>query len=100
MPYVELSWIGVILEEIGRMEISQLISLCVAILVIVIVALFKRQEREITNDFFDRTQTIIDAITMHKQQISIRQKALNVYDFLKYNISEALLKQSNIKLDV
>jgi hypothetical protein len=95
-----LSWIGVILEEIGRMEISQLISLCVASLVIVIVAIFKRQEREITNDFFDRTQTIIDAITMHKQQISIRQKALNVYDFLKYNISEALLKQSNIKWDV
>lgn len=81
------------------MDFPFLIGFCVFSTMIVIVGLFKRQEQLIKREFFVRTQSLIDAIACHRKQIAIRQKALDVYDFLKYNISDALLKQSKINLD-
>lgn len=39
-----------------------------------------------------------DTIGLHRKQIGERHKALNKYDFLKYNLTEALKVQLQIKL--
>ena len=81
------------------MEISQIIGVTIALLASAIFWVFKRQERMTQLEYLHRTQLLIDKISVEKKQISIRQRALNVYDFLIYNISEALRIQPIINLD-
>ncbi|MCW8981153.1 MAG: hypothetical protein OQJ83_07180 [Altibacter sp.] len=45
-----------------------------------------------------KRQQLSEAIVLHKTQIAIRENALNKYHFLRYNLDEALVVQTNINI--
>lgn len=47
---------------------------------------------------FSKTSNLKTAIAIHQKQIAYRTSSLNKYDFVKYNLNEALVIQADIKL--
>jgi hypothetical protein len=47
-----------------------------------------------------RKAKIIQKLGLNREQLEKRRKGLDGYDFLKYNLSEALITQSNIDIRV
>ncbi len=78
---------------------SLLITIAVLALVCpVVVSLFRRNNRELQSDFSKKMACLEDRIQLNEGQITIRDKGLNRYDFLKYNLGEALIVQPEIKI--
>lgn len=63
-----------------------------------IVVLFYEKNRLIKINHKMEMVSINEAINLHKTQISLRNNGLNNYDFIKYNLKESLVVQSEIKL--
>ncbi len=77
----------------------QIVILLVLILtVIVAVAWFFSAKKSIVHAHEEATAMLESAIYNHRSQINFRILHLNRYDFLKYNLDEALVVQSAIEL--
>ncbi len=46
-----------------------------------------------------QVQSLRQAISIHKSQITIRNNTLNKYDFQRYNLSETLISQEILKFN-
>ena len=73
--------------------------LLIMILVLGILFAFRAYIGKVKLQHLRNMQQLHLAIGKHKVQISIRNKSLDNYNFLSYNISEALVIQPNIKID-
>ncbi len=69
-----------------------------ALVCLVVVSLFRKNNRELQSDFSEKVARLEDRIQLNEGQITIRDKGLNRYDFLKYNLGEALVVQPEIKI--
>ncbi len=78
--------------------ISILIFITIAAALGLIVVLFYEKNRLIKINHKMEMVSIIEAINIHKTQVSHRNIGLNNYDFTKYNLKESLVVQSEIKL--
>ncbi len=78
---------------------SLLITIAVLALVcLVVVSLFRKNNRELRAGFSEKVARWEDRIRVNERQILTRDKGLNRYDFLKYNLGEALVVQPEIKI--
>lgn len=59
---------------------------------------FRIKNKRIIIDFTEKIMKLYTEIEIHKRQISRRTDDLNYYDFLKYNLREALVIQNQIRL--
>ena len=59
---------------------------------------FYSENRKLKRLHFQNELDLIRQISLCKEQIFRREGALHNYDFLKYNLSEALIIQSEIKI--
>lgn len=80
------------------MNILYIIVLSVVLAILFLWLYFKINTIKINKSYVNKVVKMEQEIRMHKSQIFHRQQALNRYDFLKYNISEALLIQFEIRL--
>ena len=77
-------------------------SLLLLILVSVIgglILFFYKANKKIKQDHFHDIHALQQSISLHKTQISFREKGLENYRFLKYNLEESLVMQPKIKLN-
>lgn len=63
-----------------------------------IVLIFFRKNKEIKQKHIQKTHVISQSISLHKTQLKFRDKGLLQYNFLKYNLDESLKVQFEIKL--
>lgn len=59
---------------------------------------FRIKNRKITRDFTEAALAMEISLQKHTKQIEVREQGLNRYDFMKYNLNEALIIQPKIKL--
>lgn len=77
----------------------QIILLIVfAILSSGIMIWYYKTKNALAAQHFSKTSNLKSAIATHQKQIACRNSNLNNYDFLKYNLNEALVIQADIKL--
>jgi len=72
------------------------------ILVCVICGLilyFYSENKKLKQKHFHDIHALQQSISLHKTQISFREKGLEQYRFLKYNLEESLVLQPKIKLN-
>ena len=60
--------------------------------------LFRNKNQKIRGVYAEKISHLYNQLEAHNAQINIRSIGLNRYDFLKYNLLEALVVQSEIKL--
>lgn len=75
-----------------------LIGLMVILCSVVSIVLFIQKHRKEVISFLATMKELTSLIEQHKSQIRIREKHLNRYSFLKYNLKEVLNIQIDIKL--
>jgi len=75
----------------------QVISLSV-ILIIIIGVFFYISNAKIKREHIFILEVLKKRITLNEQQISKRENSLSNYNFLKYNLSSALIIQPSIRL--
>jgi hypothetical protein len=71
-----------------------------AILIIGLPCYFYYKNKENRMKFEHRKAKIIQKLGLHNEQLERRRIGLDRYDFLKYNLSEALITQSSIDIRV
>ncbi len=76
----------------------QLVILVVAISMIGLWFYFFIRNKIIKQAHSKRLQILTENVEMHQSQIHIRDKGLDTYKFLRYNLAEALVIQPEIKL--
>ncbi len=59
---------------------------------------FYSENRKLKRQHFQQELDLTKQISLCKEQIFRREGGLHNYDFLKYNLSEALIIQSEIKI--
>ena len=79
------------------MTLYYLLALVVIILV-GIVMVFHKKNKHLKKEHRFKTDGLKLDLAMHDTQIQFRQTSLNSYDFLRYNLSEALVVQPRIKI--
>lgn len=80
---------------------SVLLVLLIVMFVIVtlgITQFFLGRNKRIRRQHLDQLGQLQLSFEMHKKQLDARQNQLSVYNFLTYNLEEALLVQPKIKL--
>jgi len=60
--------------------------------------LFRIKNRKIQVIYAEKMTALNDQLEINKNQLHIRSMGLNRYDFLKYNLLDALVIQSEIRL--
>lgn len=81
------------------MMTSLLITMAsMALACLVMVSLFRKNNRELRIGFSEKMSQWEENLKVHQQQIKIRTKGLDRYDFQKYNLGESLVVQSEIKI--
>mgnify|MGYP001824311047 CR=1 FL=1 len=80
--------------------IQQIIVVIFAISIIGLPCYFYYKNKENRMKFELRKAKIIQKLGLNREQLEKRRKGLDGYDFLKYNLSEALITQSNIDIRV
>lgn len=80
------------------MNMSLLIGLAVLVICILLILIYVRIHRKELLLFLLRMKELTSLIEQHKSQLRIRDTYLNHYNFLKYNLKEALKVQINIKI--
>jgi hypothetical protein len=74
-----------------------LLLLFTGILLSICVILYKKNQ-VVKKKHALKVQTLQKSIKLHKHQIEIRNKNLNKYQFLTYNLDESLRVQTRIQL--
>lgn len=59
---------------------------------------FYSENRRLKKRHFRKEMSLIEQFTLCDKQLKKRQRGINKYDFLKFNISEALIIQPEIKI--
>ncbi|GHC48358.1 hypothetical protein [Ulvibacter litoralis] len=81
------------------MSVSQIVIVVFfTLLGIGVMIVFLYRNKNLRMQHNDQLGQLQLAFEMHKKQLSTRQTHLNVYNFLTYNLEEALLVQPKIKL--
>ena len=70
----------------------------VALLMLGSLVYFYVENKRIRFRYLQNEIRFIEAFDLHSKQIHRRKKGLNTYDFLKYNLSEALIIQPEINI--
>lgn len=78
---------------------NQLLLAAIVLILALIWLLFYRKNKRLTAVHRDQTDSLKIEVSLHQSQIEFRQESLNRYDFLRYNIKEALIVQQEIKLN-
>ncbi len=78
------------------MSVSIYIFLFLIISISLLLLYFKVQKAKISADHFNKIDGIELEIERNKHQIKVRGIGLNKYNFLKYNLDEALIVQPEI----
>jgi len=60
--------------------------------------LFRNKNRKIQGIYAEKMTALNVQLEINKKQLHIRSMGLNRYDFLKYNLLDALVIQSEIRL--
>ena len=60
--------------------------------------IFKNKNQKMQGIYAEKITQLNTQLEINKKQIHIRSSGLNRYDFLKYNLLEALVVQSEIRL--
>ncbi|MEP2935915.1 MAG: hypothetical protein ABJM06_14110 [Gilvibacter sp.] len=68
------------------------------LIVLSILLVFRHKNKKIKQAHSIKTAGLDMALSLHKTQLQFRQKSLNRYDFLRYNLEEALVVQPEIKM--
>ncbi len=76
----------------------QIIILAVVVVCIVLWVFFRIKNNKIKLVFSEKIQALYSELNTHTTQVAKRSEGLNRYDFLKYNLREALIIQEQIKL--
>ena len=63
-----------------------------------IVLFFFRNNKELKFQHIEEINIIKKSILINKTQIKIRNEGLNSYNFIKYNLKDSLIVQSEINL--
>jgi len=63
-----------------------------------LVFVFHRKQKHLKNAFLERSTNLKGMISKNEKQLKRRNKALNTYNFLTYNLKESLLVQNIIQL--
>ncbi|WP_104811543.1 hypothetical protein [Aureitalea marina] len=79
--------------------IAQLVIILVLATASLVCLWFARINRSCRAEHLLEMTTMIDRLSQHKSQITIRQQALDAYRFQEYNLNEALRPQWEISLD-
>lgn len=79
---------------------STIIIVTCLLLTVVLIACFCYKNKAIQKLQISKVGELKGQIELHKQQIYIRNKNLNKYDFLKYNLKDSLYVQNNIQLNL
>ncbi len=80
------------------MYLSLSISLLLLFSIIGLIVWFLKERRSIIHTHNQNLLALEDAISSNSCQINFRNKSLKNYDFLKFNLSEALIVQKEIQL--
>ena len=64
-----------------------------------LILYFYKKNKKIKQKHFHDIHTLQQTISLHKTQISYREKGLEQYRFLKYNLEESLVMQPKINLN-
>jgi hypothetical protein len=81
------------------MPLDQLVIIITVISIFIGIWLyFFLKNKQIEQLHVERVLILSEEFTANKVQISIRKKGLNRYDFLNYNLSEALVVQPEIHI--
>ncbi len=64
-----------------------------------LILLFYKENKKLKQNHFNSTHALQQSISLHKTQIRFREKGLEHYRFLKYNLEESLVLQPKIKLN-
>ena len=70
----------------------------VALLMVVSLVYFYFENKRIRFRHLQKEIGFIEAFDLHSKQIDKRKKGLNTFDFLQYNLSEALIIQPEINI--
>ncbi|MBX2827950.1 MAG: hypothetical protein KTR22_07295 [Flavobacteriaceae bacterium] len=79
-------------------EIPLFLSISIASICLLMVSLFRMQNRLLVHAFLKRIKHMDELIAKHGFQIRYRQKGLDTYDFILQNLKEALKIQKDIEL--
>lgn len=60
--------------------------------------MFRNKNQKMSGIYSEKMTLLTTRLEIHKKQIHIRSTGLNRYDFLKYNLLDALVIQSEIRL--
>ena len=70
----------------------------IALLMVSTLFYFYFENKKIRLGYLKKEIGYIEAFDLHKKQILFRKNGLNTYDFMKYNLSEALIIQSEVNI--
>ncbi len=78
---------------------SQIVILIVPLLSIIGIGFwFSKEKHTIDHIHRETTAKLESAICLHRRQMDFRNSHLNHYDFLEYNLDEALVRQPEIDI--
>ena len=79
--------------------ISHLLIIAIVSLIMVgVLIYFYAENKKLRLGYLRKETGFIEAFDVHNKQIQLRNKGLNTYDFLNYNLSEALIIQPDINI--
>jgi hypothetical protein len=76
----------------------QIITVVVLLLCFLLWVFFRIKNKKISLVFSEKINALHSELNTHATQLANRSNGLNRYDFLKYNLSEVLVIQEQIKL--
>ena len=77
---------------------AQFITVLFGLFLLSIRFYFYSKNQKLKRQHFQKELDLIKQISLCKEQIFKREGGMHNYDFLKYNLSEALIIQSEIKI--
>lgn len=77
---------------------STTIIMVVCILAVLFLLSFKHKNNQLKQEHNSNVRQLSTALNHHKSQVIKRQIFLDTYDFLRYNLREALLVQQDIRI--
>ena len=80
------------------MDYTLVISGIILLIVTFIIISFWLQNRRYSSLHIQKVASLKYSIKVERVQIEKRQEALKAYNFLKYNLSNSLIPQSEVKL--
>jgi len=80
------------------MSALQITLLVVGTIGVLLGVIFRKKNQQMSAGYRKRMSELNLQLETNTQQIFTRSEGLNTYDFLKYNLREALIIQSQIRL--